>query len=65
MTEQHMLSCVSFLLGKTHGGIVNILISGQKNSEKIDDLQYLADELRKEIEQLYYPTNSHSQDTLS
>ncbi len=55
MTEQHMLSCVSFLLGKTHGGIMNILISGQTHSEKIDDLKDLAQELRKEIERLYYP----------
>ena len=55
MTEQHMLSCVSFLLGKTHGRIMNILISGQTHSEKIDDLKDLAQELRKEIERLYYP----------
>ena len=55
MTEQHMLSCVSFLLGKTHGGIVNILISSQTLTEKIDDFQDLADELRKEIDRLYYP----------
>ena len=55
MTEQHMLSCVSFLLGKTHGRIVNILISGQTLTEKIDDFQDLADELRKEIDRLYYP----------
>lgn len=55
MTEQHMLSCVSFLLGKTHGGIMNILISGRTHSEKIDDLKDLAQEIRKEIERLYYP----------
>ena len=55
MTEQHMLSCVSFLLIKTHRSIVNILVSGKTHTEKIDDLQDLADELRKEIERLYYP----------
>ncbi len=55
MTEQHMLSSVSFLLGKTHGGIMNILISGQTNIDKIVDLKDLAQELRKEIERLYYP----------
>jgi len=57
MTEQHMLSCVSFLLGKTHGGIVNILVSSKSNGEKINDLQDLADDIRKNIELLYYPTD--------
>jgi hypothetical protein len=61
MTEQNMLSNVSLLLGKMHGGIMMIL-SDDANDEK-DKLSKLADlerELRAAIERLYYPINPHT-----
>ncbi len=54
MNEKDMLSAVSFLLGTVHGGLVNILNSGQTHAEKIDDLRDLSHTLRKEISRLYY-----------
>jgi len=55
MTEEHMLSCVSFLLGKTHGGIMNIIHTAIDEDDFRDLLIKFEAELRKDIERLYYP----------
>jgi hypothetical protein len=64
MNEEHMLSCVSFLLGKTHGAIVMALQS-EPISTTVDKIIELEAELRKEIERLYYPVNPHNPETHS
>jgi hypothetical protein len=66
MTEEHMLSFVSFaitgdggstfLSGKTHGGIMNILIQEMPAEKSLRNFQKLAKEWRLENERLHYPT---------
>lgn len=51
-----MLSCVSFLLGKTHGAIV-MALQAEPISATVDLIIELEAELRKDIERLYYPTS--------
>ena len=60
MNERDMLSCVSFLLGKTHGAIV-MALKEEPISSTVDKIIQLEAELRKEIERLYYPSLASSE----
>lgn len=53
-TPEAMQSATSFLLGKTHGGIVLIISSDVSLEDKIVKLIELEAQLRSDIEKLYY-----------